>query len=64
MKNYRLVLDLKGNIKVFRQFWIDESENRNTVHPLLTYADLMNKGDRRCTETAKKTYDEYLQNQF
>lgn len=64
MKNYRLIPDLEGNIKVFKQFWIDESENMNTVHPLLAYADLMNKGDRRCTETAQKIYDEYLQNQF
>lgn len=52
--------DLEGNIKVFRQFWIDEQENTNSVHPLLAYADLMNKGDRRCTETAQKIYDEYL----
>lgn len=64
MKNYRLVPDLEGNIKVFRQFWINEQENTNTVHPLLAYADLMNKGDRRCTETAQKIYDEYLQDQF
>lgn len=64
MKNYRLVPDLEGNIKVFKQFWIDEQENSNTVHPLLAYADLMNKGDRRCTETAQKIYDEYLQDQF
>jgi hypothetical protein len=64
MKNYRLVPDLEGNIKVFKQFWINEQKNTNTVHPLLAYADLMNKGDRRCTETAQKIYDEYLQNQF
>jgi hypothetical protein len=64
MKNYRLIPDLEGNIKVFKQFWIDEQENSNTVHPFLAYADLMNKGDRRCTETAQKIYDEYLQDQF
>ena len=64
MKNYRLIPDLEGNIKIFKQFWIDEQENTNTVHPLLAYADLMNKGDRRCTETAQKIYDEYLQDQF
>lgn len=64
MKNYRLVPDLEGNIKVFKQFWIDEQENTKTVHPLLAYADLMNNGDRRCTETAQKIYDEYLQDQF
>lgn len=64
MKNYRLVPDIEGNIKVFKQFWREEQENTNTVHPLLAYADLINKGDRRCTETAQKIYDEYLQDQF
>ncbi|MBS0647003.1 MAG: hypothetical protein JSR97_10510, partial [Verrucomicrobia bacterium] len=28
------------------------------------YTDLMNKGDRRCTETAQKIYDEFLQNKL
>jgi hypothetical protein len=64
IKNYRLVPDVEGNIKIFKQFWTDEQENSKTVHPLLVYADLINKGDRRCTETAQKIYDEYLQNQF
>jgi hypothetical protein len=64
MKNYRLIPDLEGNIKVFKKFWIKEEQYTNTVHPLLAYADLVNKGDRRCTETAQKIYDEYLQNQF
>jgi len=64
MKNYRLVPDLEGNIKVFKQFWTDEQADIKTVHPLLAYADLINKGDRRCTETAQKIYDEYLQDQF
>ena len=30
----------------------------------LAYTDLINKGDRRCTETAQKIYDEYLQDKF
>jgi len=64
MKNYRLVPDLEGNIKVFKQFWTEKQADTKTVHPLLAYADLINKGDRRCTETAQKIYDEYLQDQF
>ena len=52
------------NVKIFKKFWENEDVNNNVVHPLLAYTDLINKGDRRCTETAQKIYDEYLQNKF
>jgi hypothetical protein len=64
MKNYRLVPDIQGNVKVYKTFWEYNEVNDNVVHPLLAYADLITKGDRRCTETAEKIYDEYLQNKF
>ncbi|RAR46503.1 type IV toxin-antitoxin system AbiEi family antitoxin [Flavobacterium lacus] len=64
IKNYRLVPDIQGNVKVFKTFWITDEVNDNVVQPLLAYADLIAKGDRRCTETAQKIYDEYLQNKF
>lgn len=64
MKNYRLVPATNGNIKVFKKFWQYDEVNDKIVHPLLAYTDLINKGDRRCTETAQKIYDEYLQNKF
>jgi len=64
MKNYRLVPDINGNVKVFKKFWENDAVNNNVVHPLLAYTDLINKGDRRCTETAQKIYDEYLQDKF
>src|SRR5690606_11319598 len=64
IKNYRLVPDLNGNVKVYKKFWKYDEVNDNTVHPLLAYADLITKGDRRCTETAQKIYDEYLQNKL
>lgn len=64
MKNYRLVPDNNGNIKVFQKFWENDEVNNNVVQPLLAYADLMNKGDRRCTETAEKIYNELLQGKF
>ena len=64
MKNYLLVPDNNGNVKVFKKFWENDEVNNNVVHPLLAYADLINKGDRRCTKTAQKIYDEYLQNKF
>lgn len=64
IRNYRLVPDKNGNVKVFKKFWKQDTVNDNAVHPLLAYADLINKGDRRCTETAQKIYDEYLQDKF
>ena len=64
IKNYRLVPDIQGNVKVYKTFWEYNEVNDNVVHPLLAYADLITKGDRRCTETAEKIYDEYLQNKF
>lgn len=61
IKNYKLIPDEKGNVKVYQKFWNDNENNKeNWVDPLLIYVDLMNENDRRCTETAKKIYDEYL----
>lgn len=64
IKNYRVIPDEKGNIKVFKKFWHQENANENTVPPLLVYADLINTNDRRCTATAQKIYDEFLQNKL
>lgn len=64
MKKYRLVPDNNGNVKVFKKFWENDAVNNNVVPPLLVYTDLINQGDRRCTETAQKIYDEYLQDKF
>ena len=63
IKNYRLIPDHKGTVKVYQKFWHDD-EPKAFVPPVLTYADLMITGDRRCMETAQKIYDAQLQNQF
>ncbi len=64
--------DPDGNVQVLRPFWGDTLVSRwadaakgfpdDCVHPLLVYADLLAKGDERCTETAKRLYDGYLRN--
>jgi hypothetical protein len=64
IKNYRLIPDEKGNIKVYKKFWHLEDGPTPTVPPLLIYADLMNTNDRRCIETAQKIYDGFLQNKL
>ncbi len=64
IKNYRLIPDEKGNVKIFRKFWRHDLENDNVAPPLLVYADLINTNDRRCIETAQKIYDAFLQNKL
>ena len=64
IKNYRMIPDEKGNIKTYKKFWRLEEGYNNVVPPLLVYADLINSNDRRCTVTAQKIYDEFLQNKL
>jgi hypothetical protein len=65
VKNYRLIPDPKGNVQVFKSFWLNKNESlewpAHVVPPLLTYADLINIGDKRSRETAHLIYDQYLQ---
>lgn len=65
MKEYRLIPDPNGDVKIYRAFWTTKEAVRNpTVHPLLVYADLMNTGNSRCHETAQMIWDKYLVHEF
>jgi len=65
VKNYRIIPAKNGELDIHRRFWNPEIQERIDIAPyLLVYADLMNTGDRRCMETAKKIYDEWLQDKF
>jgi hypothetical protein len=64
VKNYRLIPDENGNVKVYQKFWRQDYADTRTAPPILVYADLMNTNDRRCRETAQKIYDEFLQNKL
>jgi len=64
IKNYKLIPDEKGNVKVYQKFWKEDNSAHKTAPPLVVYADLMAINDRRCIETAQKIYDEYLQTQL
>lgn len=65
IKNYRLIPDPKGDVKLYQKFWKNiNDENENTVNPILVYADLINTSNRRNIETANMIFDEYLQNKF
>ena len=64
IKNYRLVPDENGNVNIFKKFWTNYQVNDNVAPPLIVYADLLEKNDRRCTETAKKIFDELIQSKL
>jgi hypothetical protein len=64
IKNYRLVPDEKGRVRIYNKFWVNGDGNKQIAPPLLVYADLINTGDQRCVETAKKVYEQYLQHKF
>jgi len=61
IKNYRLIPDELGNVKVYKKFWQYDEVNDNIVPPLLVYADLINANDKRCHETAIKIYEQLIQ---
>jgi hypothetical protein len=61
IKNYHLVPEQNGNIRVYKKFWKDHNGfNEAVVHPILAYTDLINTGDSRCIETAKMIYDKHI----
>lgn len=64
MKNYRLIPDENGNVKVYQKFWRLDDADIETVPPILVYADLINMNDRRSRETAQKIYNEFLQDKL
>ncbi len=58
-KTLKLVPDDNGKIEILRLFY--QEEMKNTVSPLLTYADLMGSGDSRNIETAEIILNNELQ---
>jgi len=63
IKNYRLIPDPVGNVKIYRKFWTDSTMDKKAP-ALLIYADLINTGDYRCIETAQKIYNEHFKDKF
>jgi hypothetical protein len=62
MRNYRLIPEPKGDVRIYKKFWNAELDNEsNAVPPLLTYVDLINTGDKRCLETAEMIYKQHVE---
>jgi hypothetical protein len=64
IKNYKLIPDAQGNVRIYRKFWPEIDNESRTVPPLLVYADLINTYDKRNIETANLIYDEYIKTQY
>lgn len=62
IKNYRMIPDQEGDIRVYKKFWDETLDTHtNAVPALLTYTDLINVGDKRCRETAEIIYAQYVE---
>lgn len=61
LKN-RIKKDPAGNIEILKAFWNFECEwaERDSVHPVLVYADLLTTGDARNIETADMIYEQEI----
>jgi hypothetical protein len=62
IKNYRMIPDQEGDIRVYKKFWDDTLDTKtNTVPTILIYTDLINVGDKRCRETAEIIFTQYVE---
>ncbi len=63
MRKYYMIPDTNGNIFVYHQPFEDMQE-KNFVHPLIAYADMVNSISARNHEVAKIIESNYVQNYF
>lgn len=61
MRNYKLIPEEEGYIKIYKKFWKNNVQN-NYAPELLVYADLINTGNDRNLETAKLIYEKFGNN--
>ena len=71
IQKYGLIPQKNGPIEIFQMFWenleIEDPELNEKLPfstPILTYADLIQTGDKRCIDTAKMIYDERIQSEL
>lgn len=65
MRDWRLIPQNDGDIKVYQRFWSGvEWDEKKIAPPLLVYADLIETNDPRCIETAEIIYNQFLKHEF
>jgi hypothetical protein len=59
---HKLKKDPAGDVEFLHRFWRPDAipPNKDMVHPLLVYADLMATGNQRNLETARMIYDRHI----
>jgi len=59
---HKLKKDPEGHVELLQRFWRPDAieANRDMVHPLLVYADLMATANQRNLETARMIYDQHI----
>lgn len=61
IKTYKLRPDQKGELELFEMFWgMNQEKQHQTAPPLLVYADLKLKNNKRCRETAEMIWNEHI----
>lgn len=63
IQKYRLVPDENGVLSIYRKFWNFNAPS-DTVPSILVYADLINSVDARNIDTAKRIFNESLENKL
>lgn len=64
IKHYKMLPDINGTIAVYQKFWNNIEDDETLAPSLLVYVDLMLTGERRCTETAQKIWNEKLEGKY
>lgn len=61
IKTYKLRPDQKGELELYEMFWgMNQEQQHLTAPPLLVYADLKLKNNKRCRETAEIIWNERI----
>lgn len=61
IKNYRLRPGENGELELYEMFWgMNQKKQHHTAPPLLVYADLKLKNNKRCRETAEMIWNEHI----
>ena len=58
----KLASDGQGKVEILDRFWMTDAQTqeRETVHPMLVYADLMASGNKRNVDTAAIIYEQHI----
>lgn len=62
IQNYRLRPGENGELELYEMFWgMNQEKQHHTAPPLLVYADLKLKNNKRCRETAEMIWNEHIE---